>query len=76
MDIAKLKSIIAGVLDIDEESINESSDFVNDLNCDSLSQFQIIMAIEDELGIEFPTEEIENIKTVSDALKLINENKK
>ncbi len=76
MDIAKLKSIIAGVLDIDEGSINESSDFVNDLNCDSLSQFQIIMAIEDELGIEFPTEEIENIKTVSDALKLINENKK
>lgn len=76
MDIAKLKSIIAGVLDIDEGTISESSDFVNDLNCDSLSQFQIIMAIEDELGIEFQTEEIEKIKTVSDAMKLINENKK
>ena len=76
MDIARLKSIIAGVLDIDEGTISESSDFVNDLNCDSLSQFQIIMAIEDELGIEFQTEEIEKIKTVSDAMKLINENKK
>ena len=76
MDIAKLKSIIAGVLDIDEGTISESSDFVNDLNCDSLSQFQIIMAIEDELGIEFQTEDIEKIKTVSDAMKLINENKK
>ena len=76
MDIAKLKSIIAGILDISEESINETSDFINDLNCDSLTQFQIIMAIEDELDIEFPTEEIEKIKTVSDALKLINEIKK
>ena len=76
MDIARLKSIIAGVLDIDEGTISESSDFVNDLNCDSLSQFQIIMAIEDELGIEFQTDEIEKIKTVSDAMKLINENKK
>lgn len=76
MDISKLKSIIAGILNIDEATINESSDFVNDLNCDSLSQFQIIMAIEDELGIEFPTDEIEKIKTVSDAMKLINENKK
>lgn len=76
MDIAKLKSIIAGVLDIDEGTISESSDFVNDLNCDSLSQFQIIMAIEDELGIEFQTEDIEKIKTVSDAMKLINETKK
>ncbi len=76
MDIAKLKSIIAGILDISEESIDETSDFINDLNCDSLTQFQIIMAIEDELDIEFPTEEIEKIKTVSDALKLINEIKK
>ena len=76
MDIAKLKSIIAGVLDIDEGTISESSDFVNDLNCDSLSQFQIIMAIEDELGIEFQTEDIEKIKTFSDTMKLINENKK
>jgi acyl carrier protein len=76
MDISKLKSIIASVLSIDESTISESSSFITDLNCDSLSQFQIIMAIEDELGIEFPTDEIEKIKTVSDALKLINDVKK
>ena len=73
MELDKLKSIIANVLSVEPDKINESSNFISDLNCDSLDLFQIIMAIEEELEIEIPTEQVENLKTVGDALKKINE---
>ncbi len=73
MELEKLKSIIANVLSIEPDKINESSNFISDLNCDSLDLFQIIMAIEEELDIEIPTEEVQNLKTVGDAIKKINE---
>lgn len=73
MELDKLKSIIANVLSVEPDKINESSNFISDLNCDSLDLFQIIMAIEEELEIEIPTDEVQNLKTVGDALKKINE---
>ncbi len=73
MELEKLKSIIANVLSIEPDKINENSNFISDLNCDSLDLFQIIMAIEEELDIEIPTEEVQNLKTVGDAIKKINE---
>ena len=65
MELDKLKSIIANVLSVEPDKINESSN--------SLDLFQIIMAIEEELEIEIPTDEVQNLKTVGDALKKINE---
>ena len=73
MELEKLKSIIANTLSIEENKITVDSNFISDLNCDSLDLFQIIMAIEEELEIEIPTEQVENLKTVGDALKKINE---
>ena len=71
MEFEKLKEIIAEVLNTDPEKITEETRFVEDLGADSLDVFQIIMAVEEEFGIEIPTEEAEKINTVGDAVEAI-----
>ena len=75
MEFEKLKAIIADVLNLDENDIHMDSTFVDDLGADSLDIFQIIMGIEDELGITVPQEELEskNLATVGDVYELIND---
>ena len=75
MELEKIKAIIAEVLNIDADSITEDTTFVDDLGADSLDIFQIIMGIEDELGITVPQEELEskNLATVGDVYELIND---
>ena len=75
MEFEKLKKIIAEVLNVDEEEITMDTTFVDDLGADSLDIFQIIMGIEDELGITVPQEELEskNLATVGDVYELIND---
>ena len=75
MELDKLRSIIAEVLTIEPGEINENSGFVDDLGCDSLDLFQIIMGIEEEFDIEIPQEEAEKITTVGDAVNAIKEYK-
>ena len=57
MEFEKLKNIIAEVLNVDADEITMDTTFVDDLGADSLDVFQIIMGIEDELGITVPQEE-------------------
>ena len=71
MELERLISAIAEVLDLDKETITADSKFVDDLGADSLDVFEIIMGIEDEFGIEVPTEAAENIVTVGDAYEEI-----
>lgn len=71
MEIERLISAIADVLDLDESEITADSKFVDDLGADSLDLYEIIMGIEDEFGIEVPTEEAEKIVTVGDAYEAI-----
>lgn len=73
MELDKLKKIIADVLNVDENEINASTKFVDDLGADSLDLFQIIMSIEEEFDIEIATEDAENIVTVGDAIEKINQ---
>ena len=75
MEFEKLQKIIAEVLNIDTDKITMESTFVDDLGADSLDVFQIIMGIEDELGITVPQEELEskNLATVGDVYELIND---
>ena len=75
MEFEKLKGIIADVLNVDEDEITMDTTFVDDLGADSLDVFQIIMGIEDELGITVPQEELEskNLATVGDVYELIND---
>lgn len=71
MELAKLKKIIAEVLNIEESEITEESTFIEDLGADSLDVFQIIMGIEEEFGIEIPNEAAEKIASVGDAVEQI-----
>lgn len=73
MELEKLKKIIAEVLNVDENEINENTKFVDDLGADSLDVFQIIMGIEEEFDIEIATEDAESIVTVGDAIEKINQ---
>ena len=71
MEFEKLKTIIADVLNLDENDIHMDSTFVDDLGADSLDIFQIIMGIEEEFDIEIPNEAAESIVTVADAVEQI-----
>ena len=71
MEFEKLQQIIAEVLSVDLDEITPETTFKDDLGADSLDVFQIIMAVEEEFGIEIPTEEAEKINTVGDAVEAI-----
>lgn len=71
----ELIKIIAEELSVDEEQITLESDLQEDLGADSLDAIQLIMSIENEFDITIPETEIDNLKTVSDLLKYIENNK-
>ncbi|MGP1588915.1 acyl carrier protein [Oribacterium sp. oral taxon 102] len=72
MEFEKLKKIIAAELtDVSEESITMESRFAEDLHADSLDVVQIVMAIEEEFGIEIPEDAAEKIRTVGEAVEAI-----
>ena len=75
MELELLKKVIAEVLNGDPEEITTDTTFIDDLGADSLDLFQIIMGVEEELGIEVDTNEAEGIKTVGDAVELIKKTK-
>ena len=71
MELEKLQKIIAEVLNVDTEEVTPDTTFVDDLGADSLDIFQIVMGIEEEFDIEIPTEEVEQIVSVGDAVEQI-----
>ncbi len=75
MDIfEKVKDLIADQLDVDDkESITESSSITDDLGADSLDVVDLVMALEDEFSVEIPEDQVENIKTVGDIVKFIED---
>ena len=75
MDIfEKVKDLIADQLDVaDKESISEASSITDDLGADSLDVVDLVMALEDEFSVEIPEEDAENIKTVGDIVKYIED---
>ena len=75
MDILeKVKKLISEQLDVEEANIQESSSIADDLGADSLDVVDWVMAIEDEFSIEIPEDQVENIKTVGDIVKYIEDN--
>ena len=71
MELEKLKTIIADVLNVDTAEITEDTIFVDDLGADSLDIFQIIMGIEEEFDVEIDNDTAEQIVTVGDAAEAI-----
>lgn len=70
MVLDRIKKIIAGQLDLDEKDIKENTSF-EELEIDSLELFQIIIDIEEEFDVQI--ENTESIKTVQDAVKIVEE---
>ena len=69
----KVRSIIAEQLGIKSEEITPTASFIDDLGADSLDTVELVMALEEEFGIEIPDEDAEKMTTVGDAIKYIEE---
>ncbi len=69
----KVQGIVAERLGIDEDKITMESEFIGDLNADSLDLVEVIMALEQEFGTEIKDEDAEQIRTVGDAVRFIEE---
>lgn len=73
---ARVKQIIVEQLGVKPEEIKDASKFIEDLGADSLGTYELVMALEEEFGIEIPDEEAEKITTVGEAIKHIEETQK
>ena len=71
--VERVHNIIAEQLGVEEAKINAEASFTEDLGADSLDQVELILALEDEFGIEIPDEDAEKIHAVGDAVKYIEE---
>lgn len=69
----KVKAIIAEQLGVKAEEVTPEASFIDDLGADSLDTVELVMALEEEFGVEIPDEDAEKIATVGDAIKYIEQ---
>jgi acyl carrier protein len=68
-----VKNLISEQLDVKADDITEASNIQDDLGADSLDVVDLVMALEDEFDVEIPEDQVENIKTVGDIVKFIED---
>ncbi|NLY71687.1 MAG: acyl carrier protein [Clostridiales bacterium] len=73
MVFEKIRELIVDQLGIEEDEITMNTHLMKDLEADSLDAVEIIMAIEDEFGIEVPDEDAEKFQLISDIVKYVEE---
>ena len=74
-DVAeRVKKIVVENLNVDPEKVTEKASFIEDLGADSLDQVELVMAFEEEFGVEIPDEDANNIVTVGDAVSFLSKN--
>ncbi len=73
MVFEKVKAILSEQFDVEEDTITNDTTITEDLGADSLDVVDLLMSIEDEFEIEIPDTEIENIKTVGELVKYIED---
>ena len=71
----EIKDIFIDQLQVEESEVTMDTNLMKDLSADSLDAVEIIMAIEEEYGIEIPDEDAETFQTVGDLVKYVEENK-
>ena len=74
MVFEKVRSIIMDQLDVEEGKVTMDAAIQDDLGADSLDVVDLVMSLEEEFDIEIPDDQVENIKTVGDVVKYIEEN--
>jgi acyl carrier protein len=67
----KVRKVLAEQLAVEESQVTAQARFAEDLNADSLDLTEAVLALEDEMGIEIPEEEMEGVKTVGQAIDLV-----
>ncbi len=76
-DVAdRVKKIVVEHLGVDADKVTEDSSFIDDLGADSLDTVELVMAFEEEFGVEIPDDAAEKILTVKDAIGFIEANAK
>jgi len=74
-DVAdRVKKIVVDHLGVDEGKVTEGASFIDDLGADSLDTVELVMAFEEEFGVEIPDDAAEKIATVKDAIDYIDQN--
>ncbi|MGN0322392.1 MAG: acyl carrier protein [Oliverpabstia sp.] len=69
--LEKMRQIIAEQLNCDEETIDMETSFKDDLGADSLDLFELVMALEEEYGLEIPAEELSDMETVGEVVEYL-----
>lgn len=69
---ARVRDIIAQELGVEQEKVVDDANFVDDLGADSLDTVELVMAFEEEFGIEIPDEDAETMQTVGEAIEYLN----
>ena len=70
----RVKKIVVEHLGVEAEKVTEEASFIDDLGADSLDTVELVMAFEEEFGMEIPDEEAETLRTVGDAISYISSN--
>lgn len=71
---ARVREIIINELGVEPEKVTDDASFVEDLGADSLDTVELVMAFEEEFGLDIPDEDAEQMRTVGDAIKYLKEN--
>ncbi|MBM3502761.1 MAG: acyl carrier protein [Alphaproteobacteria bacterium] len=73
---ARVKKIVVEHLGVEEDKVTEAASFIDDLGADSLDTVELVMAFEEEFGVEIPDDAAEKIVTVKDAVEYLKQNAK
>ncbi|MBT3324816.1 MAG: acyl carrier protein [Gemmatimonadales bacterium] len=71
---ARVREIIINELGVEPEKVTDDASFVEDLGADSLDTVELVMAFEEEFGLDIPDEDAEQMRSVGDAIKYLKEN--
>lgn len=72
----RVRDLVVEQLGVSEDQVNPQASFIDDLGADSLDTVELVMAFEEEFGIDIPDEDAEKMTSVGDAIKYLDENSK
>lgn len=72
----RVRDLVVEQLGVSEDQVNPQASFIDDLGADSLDTVELVMAFEEEFGIDIPDEDAEKMSSVGDAVKYVEENSK